>query len=142
MQYVEEMLTSVTRQVLPTEIDAPSLRQAIAACLECQVICQMSADACANEADGTQLTRCLRLSLDCADLCVAVVRLLSRSGNTDVTALRALLEACASSCSACALECRKHAEQYEHCEICAQACEACARACQAELETRLEGPSA
>lgn len=142
MDSISEMIGGVRQQVEPSELDAPSLQQVIEHCLECQTVCSMCADACTSHDDVAALRRCIRLNLDCADLCATAVRLLSRSGTTDLTAMRALLESCASICSSCAVECRKHAAEHEHCGICAETCERGARACQNALETLFEGPSA
>ena len=143
MQSIEDMLADVREKQLATsELDAPSLRACIEACLECQAVCSLCADACLHEQKVAELRRCIGLNLDCAELCASTGRLLSRSEPGDLTALRALLEACASICSSCAVECRKHADAHHHCGVCAAACEECARACQNVLETLFEGPSA
>lgn len=142
MQSIEEMIASVRQQVEPDELDAPSLLHCIERCLECHTVCSMCADACLAEENVAKLRRCIRLDLDCADVCATAARVLSRSGPGDLAALRSVLEACASACSACAAECHKHADAHRHCGICAAACEACARACQDVLETLFEGPSA
>jgi hypothetical protein len=103
----------------------------------------MCADAClaepgVAEPGVAELTRCIRLDLDCADLCAATAAVLSRrSGNEDGHgaggALRALLEACRLACQACADECESHAGHHEHCRLCAEACRRCAAACEALL---------
>jgi hypothetical protein len=144
MQTIEEMMAGVRHGQTPAELDTPSLLAVLVKCLECQTVCSMCADACTAAAanEGAPLRQCIRLNQDCADLCVAVARWLSRGGKPDTTALRDLLEACVNICSSCAAECHKHAEAHPHCGICAAACERCARACRAALEELFEGPSA
>jgi hypothetical protein len=143
MESIEEMIASVRPLAEPSELDTPTLQRAIQACLECLAVCSTCADACAGDDNVVELRRCIRLNLDCADVCGATARILSRRGQAaDLSALRALLEACASSCSSCAAECHKHADDHAHCGVCAAACQTCARACQDVLETLFEGPSA
>jgi uncharacterized membrane protein len=68
--------------------------------------------------------------MDCADVCAATVRVISRQTNYDVNVTRLLLEACATTCTSCGDECERHAQMHEHCRMCAEACRHCERACQ------------
>lgn len=99
------------------------------AAAECVYVCTTCADACLEEQDPSKLRKCIRNNLDCADICQATARLISRPGEQDSAVLRAQLEACATACRACADECEKHAEMHEHCRVCAESCRACAEAC-------------
>jgi hypothetical protein len=81
------------------------------------------------------LTTCIRLNQDCADLCDTTARLLSRHTGTDTTVLRAALEALRAACAACAAECDTHADMHEHCRVCADACRRCEQACTNLLAT-------
>lgn len=45
-----------------------------------------------------ELTKCVRTDLDCADICNATARVLSRHTGYDANVSRALLEACAVVC--------------------------------------------
>ncbi len=76
--------------------------------------------------------RCIRLNLDCADICETTGKVLLRQTETDVTVLRAQLQACAAACRACGGECQSHAEgmDMEHCRVCAESCRRCAEACE------------
>ena len=75
------------------------------------------------------LARCIRLDLDCADICDATGKILSRQTATEPQMLRASLQACAEACRLCAEECENHAEHHEHCRVCAEACRRCEQAC-------------
>ena len=97
-------------------------------------ICSTCADACLSEQHGG-LTQCIRLDLDCADICSATARVLSRASKHGPQPLQALLAACASACRACAQECRRH-EQHSHCRICAESCETCEAECEELLKDR------
>ena len=81
------------------------------------------------------LRQCIRLNLDCADVCAATGRMLSRQTGTNVETTRALLEACRAACKACAEECESHAQMHEHCKVCAEACRRCEQACADLLVT-------
>lgn len=106
----------------------------VSATAECAHTCTACADACLCEDDPSDQRRCIRLNLDCADICSATGRLLSRPGTQDKDTLRAQLEACARACRACAEECEGHADRMEHCRVCAESCRACAEACDRMVE--------
>jgi hypothetical protein len=76
-----------------------------------------------------EMVRCVRLCLDCADVCVATAGFISRQGEYDVHVI-APLEACAAACTSCGDECERHAQMHEHCRVCANACRSCERACR------------
>jgi hypothetical protein len=77
-----------------------------------------------------QLRQCIRLNLDCADVCEATGRLASRQTGTNETVLRAMLKTCEEACARCAEECARHANHMEHCAICAETCRRCEAACK------------
>jgi uncharacterized membrane protein len=101
----------------------------VQAAAECMLTCTTCADACLEEESVAEQRRCIRLNLDCADICAVTARLIARPGAQDQALLRAQLEACAAACRACAAECEEHADHMEHCRVCAEACRACADAC-------------
>jgi hypothetical protein len=76
------------------------------------------------------LRTCIRRNLDCADLCAATARVLSRQTAPDGPTLHALLAACATACQACGEECAGHADMHEHCRVCADACRRCEQTCR------------
>jgi hypothetical protein len=98
--------------------------------VECANTCSQCADACLSEQDVTKLAKCIRLDLDCADICLTASRSLSRQTEYDANLIRPLLEACAAACKSCGHECMVHSEHMDHCGICAEACQRCAQACQ------------
>jgi uncharacterized membrane protein len=112
-----------------SEVDRQVLEEAITAITECATTCSSCADACLGEADVQDLVRCIRLNLDCADICEATARTLVRQTESDWRVVRAQLEACAEACRSCGAECRRHAVHHEHCRVCADACQRCAEAC-------------
>ena len=111
-------------------IDRQKLTACIEACVECAQACTACADACLSEDMVAELTTCIRTNLDCADVCDATGRVLSRHTGYDANVTRAVLEACAATCTECGDECGSHAEMHEHCRICAEACRRCEQACR------------
>ena len=90
-------------------------------------MCLSCADA--DMAEDMDMTQCMRLCLDCADVCEATARLgLRRTGSNDFV-LKEMLEFCARTCDACAAECDSH--DHGHCKLCAQICRECADDCRA-----------
>ena len=111
--------------------DMTHLVECIEACFECAQACTSCADACLAETEHLQaLTTCIRLNLDCADVCEATGRLATRQSSADDAVLSAQVQACAEACRACAEECERHAEMHEHCRVCAEACRRCEEACR------------
>ena len=105
----------------------------IESALACAQSCTTCADACLAEEKVADLRQCIRLNLDCADICAAAATMASRRTGSNEAVLHATVEACARACEACAEECGGHAEMHEHCRICAEACRDCAEACRAAL---------
>jgi hypothetical protein len=112
------------------DVDGTKLVAAIEALEDCANACTQCADACLSEQDLASLARCIRLNLDCADICTATGRVIFRQTESDANLARPLLEACAS----CADECERHASHMEHCRIYAESCRSCQTACQELLD--------
>ena len=110
-------------------MDAPTLVECIEACFDCAQSCTTCADACLGEDDPKSLARCIRLNLDCADVCDATGRIVSRQTAFEPQMARAALQACAKACGLCGQECERHASHHEHCRVCAEACRRCEQAC-------------
>lgn len=110
--------------------DPALLARVIDACVACEQACTACADACLGEQDLTALATCIRLDLDCADVCRTTAAVLTRHTGLDLALMRSIAGTCIAACDACAAECTQHAEMHEHCRICADACQACARACE------------
>jgi hypothetical protein len=120
-------------------IDVQVLVRCIDACFACVQSCVSCADACVGAAEP-DLGRCIRLNADCADVCGATGRVLSRSHHPDLEAMRKLVEACALICHRCAEECEQHQHRHGHCRMCAEACRTCLEACGAVLRHLAHAP--
>jgi hypothetical protein len=113
----------------PTGYDVDDLAACIDACFICAQACTACADACLGEEMVAELRRCVTTDLNCADICDATGRVLSRQTGYDPELTRAALTACRDAFRRCAEECDRHAEMHEHCRVCAEACRRCADAC-------------
>jgi hypothetical protein len=109
--------------------DPERLAGAIAELYTCAQACTTCADACLGEKEVETLSACIRINLDCADICLATGAVLSRVTHAQTELLRNLLETCVKACSLCAAECGKHSGMHEHCRVCADACSRCEKAC-------------
>lgn len=128
MHAVEQMMSTTPNK---GSADKRSLSQCIDLCVQCELACVACADACLGETAALEMLRkCIRLDLDCADLCGTTARVLSRLYEPDPQILGATLEACARACASCAAECHKHQADHAHCGICADACDKCEAACR------------
>jgi len=125
--HIQSMLQSHPAAASLTNQEA--LLACIEACFECAQTCTSCADACLGESDVQMLTRCVRLNLDCADVCSTTGRVLLRQTEPDWSLLKQQLRACAEACRVCDEECEKHAGHHEHCRTCAESCRMCEEAC-------------
>jgi Domain of Unknown Function (DUF326) len=114
-------------------IDRDVLASCIDACGECAGTCTSCADACLSEEMVSELRKCIRLNLDCAEICTATGRVLIRQTEYDAALSKTQVEACAEACRTCAEECERHADVHDHCRLCAQSCRRCEETCNAFL---------
>ena len=127
-EVARQMLDSYPREL---DVDPALLVRCIEDCYDCADSCTQCADACLAEESVQELTTCVRLNLDCADLCAATGRVVSRQTGYDADVTSAVLRACIAACGSCAAECEIHAAHgMEHCRICAEECRRCEQACE------------
>ena len=105
--------------------------QCAKACTDCLRECESCAHHCAHlvAAGKKDHLRTLGTCADCAELCTAAGKIVSRHGPLTGT----ICESCAKACAACAAECEKVAED-EHMKRCAKACRDCEKACRDMLD--------
>lgn len=113
-------------EALATLVDAAS---------DCELICQICADACANSEAAAQLGACMRLDVDCAEVCHTAAVVFARLPIAETEFAAALLQTLIVVTERCEEECNKHGEDHEHCRLCALACSRCARAARALRES-------
>ena len=131
MSYARPMLDTYSRTV---NVDADLLAAVIDALSDCAQACDADTAADLSEQNVAEMVACIRLCLDCADICIATARVTSRQTDYDASVTRPLLEACAAICRSCGDECERHARMHEHCRVCAEACRRCERACRELLD--------
>jgi len=96
----------------------------IEACNQCAQACDHCAASCLKETDPGRMADCIRLDMDCAQICRLAAAFMSRGSQFAQT----ICAACADICDACGEECGRH--QMEHCQAIAAACKRCAEACR------------
>jgi hypothetical protein len=77
----------------------------------------------------------VRRALDCADLCDATERVVSRGPAADPGVVAAAVEAAAVACEASAAACGAHAGHHDHCRLHSASAQACAAALRALQQT-------
>jgi hypothetical protein len=128
MSYARQLLDSYQGTV-----DVARLAAAIDAISDCAQACIADTDADLGEQDVTEMVRCIRLCLNCVDVCTATGAVLSRPADYDAEVARPLLQACVAICKSCGDECERHVHM-QHCRICAEACRRCEEACRELLD--------
>src|SRR5215470_18666500 len=127
MSYARKMLDTSPS---PVTIDPSLLAGVIDALSDCAQACVADTDNDLSEQNVTEMVTCIRLCLDCADVCTATIGVISRQASYDANVTRPLLEACVAICRSCGDECGRHAQMHEHCRVCEQACRVCEQACR------------
>ena len=130
---------SYARQLLDTNpgslyADAGLLAATIDALSDCAQACVADTDADLAEQDLAEMVRCIRLCLDCADVCTATLGVVSRQIYYTADVTRPVLQACIAVCKSCGDECERHAPHMPHCRVCEQACRRCEQACRELLD--------
>lgn len=127
MKMIETMLRSHPQADLQRAEAYADVLNSLALCAQ---ICASCADACLGETEHlANLRRCLRLNLDCTDVCQATARLVVRQTETPNELIHAQLHACVLACQLCADECETHAAMHDHCRVCAETCRHCQERC-------------
>jgi hypothetical protein len=109
-------------------VDLELLASCIGECFACAQSCTACADACLGEDEFETLRRCIRLDLDCAEVCDSTGHILSRQLDPEPAVLRRQLELLVYVCRMCGDECARHAQMHEHCRLCMESCRRCERA--------------
>jgi uncharacterized membrane protein len=126
MSYASQMLGTYPRAF---SADADVLAATIDALIDCAQACVADTAADLSEQNVTEMIKCIRLCLDCADICTAAAAVVSRQTTYDANVTRRLLEACVAICKGCGDECERHAHMHDHCRVCAETCRRCEQAC-------------
>jgi hypothetical protein len=127
MSYAKQLLDTYRREF---NVDVDTLAATIDALNDCAQACTADTTANLGEPNVAEMLKCMRLCLDCTDICIATVGVVSRQVDYDANVTKPLLDVCASICKSCGDECERHAAMHEHCEVCAEACRRCEQACR------------
>jgi hypothetical protein len=113
---------------------SPQQQTCLDSCFSCAQICET----CADDMIGMEhhdhndlMTRCIRLCLDCADICLLTAKWISRNSQRS----ESLCRFCAEICDQCAALCERHAPQHALCGPCAEECRRCADLCREMVGT-------
>lgn len=101
------------------------MNDCIKACDDAAKACDFCVSACLTDRNVAEMAACIKLSLDCAELCRLGSALMSRGSQF----AGEVANLCAVACDACAADCEKHKDM-AHCAACAEACRRCAAACR------------
>jgi hypothetical protein len=100
MTQTTEMMKSMS---MPAGMDMTAMQECIDQCSVCMQACSM----CADEMAGmSEMGRCAMLCMNCADVCDTTMRMMLRPSGMDMTAMRAMLQACMAMCEACMKACQ------------------------------------
>jgi hypothetical protein len=127
MSYAKQMLDTYEHTL---DVDAGVLAATIEALEDCAQACTADADANLGEPDVAEMVRCIRLCLNCGDICAAGAAVVSRPATAEVAVIEPLLAACAAICKSCGDECARHAQMHPHCRVCEGACRRGEQACK------------
>ena len=127
--------TTVARAMIDSypgvlKVDATAVAATLDALHDCIQACTADADADLREQHVADLVKCIRLCLDCADVCTTTARVLTRQTEFDLNATAPLVEACATMCRISGDECERHAHQHNHCRLCAEVSRRCEQECR------------
>jgi hypothetical protein len=110
------------------------LQACIDACNAAADAAERCAIACLAAPNPAEMSRCIQLDIDAAQLSRLVSSFLARDSEN----AKLLCEDCAEVLDRCAGECDGHAAHHEHCRMCAEACRlamtACLRMAQAPID--------
>lgn len=95
----------------------------------CEIECERCAALCLEEENVKELSKCIKLNRDCADICSLGIKFLTRQSGL----LQSVISVCADLCALCAEECEKH--DHKHCERCAAVCRECEELCKQYLDS-------
>jgi hypothetical protein len=118
-----------THPAVRSDVDELAVR-ATEACFDCAQMCVACADDAWPKKSIDDLRQCIRINLDCTDVCCTAGLLGTRPTSPDGTIAGAMFGLCAEVCRRGGDECMRHAPHHEHCRICAEACRACEQACR------------
>lgn len=93
-------------------------------CNKCAQACYECFEACINEPDLNSRRSCVKILIECANMCTMSSGIMSMNGQF----AKEHCKMCATVCDKCAQECAMFKD--EHCQKCANECRTCAYECR------------
>lgn len=123
------MMKTMSTTDMPTAMDAEMLQDTMMA----MNAASMAATMCSasDMRMGAEMATCAAMCSNTAMLADTGMRMLMRPTGMDAESMRAMLTAVAAMGTACAAECRAHADMDEACRYCAMACDEMVAKCEA-----------
>ncbi len=134
MQMMTDMMKTMPMTGMAMDMDM--MQKCIEACSAASMAATMCADADMGDAASTDsMARCASMCMNMADVATTMMRMMMRTNGHDMAVMMPMMEACMAMGTACAAECRMHADMHDHCRICAMACDAMVEACSSMMAT-------
>ena len=112
-------------QMLAAQFLDDDMRQCIAACIDCGVLCTATVTHYLEQGGKHADASHIRLLLDCADICQTSANYMTRGSELHTRTCGV----CAEVCDECAAACEEMADDAQM-QACAQACRTCAESCR------------
>jgi hypothetical protein len=123
-------MTTDTRKMMESASGTAS--DELTAAIDALEDCEKASNACAMAmVEGGGMAAEVHQALDCADVCDATERVLSRGPAPDPRVTAAVVEAAIVACEASAAACGAHAGHHDHCRLHSGSAKACADALRA-----------
>ncbi|SOC88875.1 hypothetical protein SAMN05660766_2587 [Curtobacterium sp. 314Chir4.1] len=125
------MMKSMSMTDMPMAMDADTMQDTMMA----MNAASMAATMCSasDMQMGTDMATCAAMCSNTAMMADTGMRMMMRPMGMDADSMRAMLTACVAMGTACAAECRSHADMDESCRYCAMACDEMVAKCEAML---------
>ncbi|MFJ3033980.1 aldehyde dehydrogenase [Curtobacterium pusillum] len=125
------MMKSMSMTDMPMAMDADVMQDTMMA----MNAASMAATMCSasDMQMGTDMAKCAAMCSNTAMMADTGMRMMMRPMGMDTDSMRAMLAACVAMGTACAAECRSHADMDESCRYCAMACDEMVAKCEAMM---------
>jgi len=104
-------------------------------CMQAMNACAMAASMCAGSdmMSGAEMATCCAMCANMSEMALATMHMMMRPAGMDMDVMKAMMMACMTMGTACAAECRMHADMDAMCRYCAMACDDMVMKCEAMM---------
>ncbi len=126
------MMKTMSTDAMPMAMDMEMMQDTMMA----MNAASMAATMCSasDMRTGGEMATCAAMCSNTAMLADTGMRMMMRPMGMDAEAMRTMLAACVAMGTACAAECRQHADMDESCRYCAMACDEMVAKCRAMMD--------